>query len=143
MSPDPLVPFEFSDHTADILLRARGRSLPELFQNAAQGVLAAIGDLRARPEALQVRTELTAADREELLHDFLAEVLFLFDNQHLVVEGVAFDLLDDRRLDARLTGGTLDLQASALCREVKAVTYHELAVRESAGILEATVLLDI
>ncbi len=32
-------PFEYADHTADIMIIARGRSLGEAFKNAALGVL--------------------------------------------------------------------------------------------------------
>jgi len=136
-------PFELTDHTADLLLNARGRDLAELLANAARGLLAAIGQLRTSPELAEVSVALTAADREELFHDFLSEVLFLFENQHFVVESLRFDLLDDCRLDAILSGGMLDRQASVFHREVKAVTYHELAIRRAGGFLEATVVLDI
>lgn len=137
------LPFELSDHTADIRLTARGRTLPELFENAAHGLLTAIGELRAAGDGDAMPIELDADDRADLLHDFLSEVLFLFENQHWVMTSAEVTQLTDRRLDARLFGGPLDREASVLHREVKAVTYHELAVRECDGGFEATAILDI
>jgi SHS2 domain-containing protein len=138
-----LPPYELSDHTADIVLTARGGSLPELFENAARGLLSAVGELRVAGDPGELSIELDADDRADLLHDFLSEVLFLFETPHWVMTGATLSQLSDRRLEARLTGGPLDRDASILHREVKAVTYHELAVRERDGGFEATAILDI
>jgi protein archease len=49
----------------------------------------------------------------------------------------------DWRLLARLWGDKADREHHTLLREVKAVTYHRLEVRESNSRWQATVLLDI
>lgn len=136
-------PYELSDHTADIRLTARGKTLAEVFENAARGLLSAVGDLRPARGTTEMPIALDADDRANLLHDFLSEVLFLFENQHWVMTGMEATQLTDRRMEARLVGGPLDPSASVLHREVKAVTYHELAVREQDGVFEATAILDI
>lgn len=138
-----LPPYELSDHTADILLTARGGSLADLFENAARGLLSAVGELRVVGDPGELPIVLDADDRADLLHDFLSEVLFLFETQHWVMTGAALSQLSDRRLEARLIGGPLDRDGSVLHREVKAVTYHELAIRETEGGFEARAILDI
>lgn len=143
MTPDPLQPFELSDHTADIRLTARGQTLDELFVHAGQGLLAAVGDLHTTGEAVSLPVELSADNREDLLHDFLSEILFLFDNQHLVTQQVHLRRLDAHGLEADVIAAPLDRAASALQREVKAVTYHELSVRQQDGVWIATAILDI
>lgn len=138
------VPFEIHDHTADIMIRARGADLSELFANALAALYTVIGRLVTRPSAdCETTLELRAADREELLHDWLSEALFRFEAQRTVLRGPRFEVIEETRLCARVRCEALDPEQSELRREVKAVTYHGLAVEEADGGLACTVIVDI
>ena len=69
-------PYEFFDHTADIGVHVAGRTLQELFINAARAMYEALGDLQKTEDKRQRAVELRAESREDLLHDWLAELLY-------------------------------------------------------------------
>ena len=135
-------PYEILEHTADVGLRAFGQTLPELFANAARGMLALalepseVRPLESRP--LPARGE----DLEELLVHWLSEILYAVD-----AEGWQFA---DFRI-AKLEANEIEAEGRGERREragrgrvaVKAVTYHQVSVRETAEEWQAVVYFDI
>lgn len=136
-------PFEIRDHTADILLHVRGHDLPDLFGNAAEGLYAAMGEIAVGGPAADVSVTLAADDIEDLLHDWLADVLYRAVVAHTRLGRTRFDELTDRSLRATAEAALIDVDRSAFAREVKAVTYHGLAVRRTPTGFAADVVLDI
>lgn len=136
-------PYELRDHTADILLCARGHSMPELFANGLAGLYAVLGSLVAGPDAEKRTIRLAADNREELFHDWLSEALYYAEARHECLRDVEFVELTDTTLIAQATAARMDLARCEFDREIKAVTYHELAIRQEGNILVATVVIDI
>ena len=71
--------FEILDHTADVGIIAYGADLKQAFANAAKGLFSLITELGDVEEALHRDIELTAADEESLLVDWLNELVYYFD----------------------------------------------------------------
>ncbi|MGB9625100.1 MAG: archease [Phycisphaerae bacterium] len=136
-------PYEILDHTADMLLRIRGQDIRTLFANALAALYAVLGQLAAGPSVQPRLIRLTAGNREELLHDWLAEALYYAEVRHEVLRDVRFVELTDTALVAQAAGAALDMDRCAFDREIKAVTYHELAIRQEGDGLVATVVIDI
>jgi SHS2 domain-containing protein len=95
-----------------------------------------------------VRTEqsetidLSGADREFLLFDWLRELLLRFDAEHMVFGRFDVHVREDG-LTGTAWGEPLDPARHLLAHEVKAITYHELkVVRDGDGWL-AEVIVDI
>jgi SHS2 domain-containing protein len=135
--------YETFDHTADVGIRARAESLSSLFEEAARGLFAVIlvNPGAARPiEETSVSVEGT--EPEDLLHDWLAELLYVFDTERLVP--AEFKLrLTDTGLSATLLGEPLDPARHTVDAEVKAITYHGLTVRQEEGGWLAEVIVDL
>ncbi len=132
-------------HTADLGIEVTAPDRAALFETAARGMIACIGDLSpaAGAAAETVRVLLAAADEAALLRDWLAEVLFRVDQRRMTLAAVNFAALDAGRLDAEITLVPYDPARSVLRREVKAVTYHQLSVTRTASGFTARVLFDI
>jgi len=135
--------FELFDHTADLGLRVRAATMPGLLAPAADALYAAIGTLVAGDEAATRVFELSGGEPAELLRDFLTELLVLFEQEGTIATKIVCPVLDASRLAATCVLAPVDPDRSALAREVKAVTYHELAIREVDGGFEATMIVDI
>ncbi len=133
--------FEFLEHTADVKFRAYGRSREEVFANAGRALAAAITDV-SRVEAVDDRVVACAADDDEtLLHDFLSELLFLFEDEGFLYSGISVEL-DGDALSAKLCGELFQPDKHVLHGEVKAVTYHDMSIGDTGDGWEATVLCD-
>jgi SHS2 domain-containing protein len=136
--------FEFFDHTADIGVHIHGRSLAELFDNAAGALYEALGRLHKPKGALQKTIDLQAESLEDLLHDWLADLLYEIEVNHILYDHFEFRELTPSRLTATLSGGPIDFTRSETNEEIKAVTYHQLSVESQPdGSWRATVIFDV
>lgn len=135
--------FEFLEHTADIGVRARGRSVEEVFAEAARGLFHLMYD----PERVTPRQErliaLHANGYEELLYDFLSEIIYLLDADKLAMADVEITELSPHDLRARVRGERFDPDRHDGRMHVKAVTLHQLNVEEREGEWTAVVYFDI
>jgi len=135
--------FELFDHTADLGLRVRAATMPALLAPAADALYAAIGTLVAGDTAATRSIGLSGGEPAELLRDFLTELLVLFEQEGAIATEILSPILNTSRLAATCRIAPIDAARSELAREVKAVTYHELAIREVDGGFEATMIVDI
>jgi SHS2 domain-containing protein len=138
--PFPDIDFEEIEHTADWALRVRGRDLGELLVNAARGMVSLmISNPPATPVNVDRIIELESIDAESLLVDWLSELAYWAEAETLVF--YQFDLQDvtPTSLQAIVHGG----HAPNLKKHIKAVTYHNLEIIETAEGLEATVVFDV
>ncbi|HRX84620.1 MAG TPA: archease [Phycisphaerae bacterium] len=134
--------FELCDHTADLGVRVRADTREELVAPAIDGLYAAIGGLEPAPATEGRTLDFTGDDAAVLLRDLLAELLYLFEHERLIVVGTTVDTFDNAHLRVHVQLGQVPADA-AFDREVKAVTYHELSVQPTAGGYEAVYIVDI
>jgi SHS2 domain-containing protein len=132
--------YEVLPHTADLRIRARGRTLEELFRSALAGMGAVMQPAAAtRPSALERPIALTAPDAATLLVDFLSEALALAHVHREVYSDARFQELSSTTLRATLQG----IPVGGFARDVKAATYHEVEVIPTPYGHEATVVFDV
>jgi SHS2 domain-containing protein len=135
--------YETFEHTADMGLRVRAPDLDGLFAEAALGLFSLIvEDLDTVRPADRSRLRLDAESPEDLLRDWLGELLFLFDTQHRLFRRFE-PQVDAGHLVAEVFGEGYDPRRHRLGVEVKAVTYHGLALRRTGDGFEAELILDI
>ncbi len=135
--------YELFDHTADVGIRARAASRPELIAPATEALYAIIGELATSDATSPVTFSFEGTDPPVMLRDYLADVLSLFDRQGRRVTAVHVAVFDDTRLAVDTQTALIDPERSVYRHEVKAITYHELNIRPIAGGYEATLIVDI
>ncbi len=132
--------YRLLEHTADAMVEAHGESLGERFANAAYAMFDQMTDASKISPTGEVRVELKAEAREQLLVDFLQELLFLHDTENLVFG--EFDVeTDGMSLTARARGEAFDGSRHPKRSVVKGVTYHGLAFDDARKTV--TVLFDV
>lgn len=136
-------PYEIIDHTADIAIKAFGRTLSETFENAAKGMFDIITDSSHIRFIGEYKIELEASDTEQLLVDWLSELLFLNGAYNLVFGKFQVQIdVEGKRLSALVSGEKYDQSRHNAGMEIKAVTYHMLEVHASPPFY-VKVLFDI
>jgi SHS2 domain-containing protein len=135
--------YETFDHTADLGIRVRAPDLDTLFIEAGRALFAVIvEDLDTVEPRQQACFQLRGDDRELLLFDWLKEMLYEFDSQHLLFSRFQVHV-DDAGLNGTAWGEPLDRSRHALLHEVKAITYHGLTVEQTDQGWLAEVIVDI
>ena len=140
------MPYEFFPHTGDIGIRVWGRSLEELLRSAAQAFTTAVVDPASVRELEAVTVSCRASAPDLLLHDFLGELLFQFDARSRLVKDAEVAVAHDGEswlAEARTRGERIDAGRHHPKVLVKGITYHALAVNETAEGWQGTVILDI
>jgi len=131
--------FEEIEHTADWAYRVRGKNLAELFIQAALGLYALV-EMQLAPASETTRLiQLTGIDRESLLVAWLNELLYFHESEGLGFEGLEIQHLDETSIKAKVTGAP----TQQWLKDIKAVTYHNLAIHKIESGLEVTLVLDV
>lgn len=134
--------FELFDHTADVGIRVFAPDMNSLLEPAARGLYAVIGELAAAGAPQPHSLDLTGDEPALLLRDYLTELLVLFERDLCLIESIEGQF-STGRLSVRGRRYHVDEGRSVYYREVKAITYHELAIRPISGGYEATIIVDI
>jgi SHS2 domain-containing protein len=138
--------YRFIDHTADVAADLDGNTPGELFSSAAQALTDTITALeRVQPSVPQSIT-LEAPTLEDLLVDWLNELLYLFEVQNVLVSesDVTLGQRDGRwALSATARGEPFDPSRHPSRVLVKSATYHGLHVTHEDGTWRATIVFDI
>ena len=139
--------FKVFEHTADVGLEIFGDEIADVFEYAGRGMFDII--FHSAPPIIEpigeYKIKLQASDLEQLMVDWLDELLYIFSTEHIVFSN--YELSIDPKafsLEARVAGALVtDDELLGSC-EIKAVTYHMLIVKKIKHRgWEAKVLFDI
>jgi SHS2 domain-containing protein len=130
--------FEELEHTADWSLRIWGKSMADLLAAAARGMLALMV-VEAQPSKGTSRSiDMHAEDRESLLVAWLEDLLFELETRHVAPVQLALEAGDDW-----LHASLMEVPCPAPQKPIKAVTFHNLEVNQTADGLEAQIVFDV
>ena len=135
--------FRILEHTADVGFEAFGSTLPEVFENAAR----ALANLIAEPATVEpsetVRIEVGGTDGPDLLVNWLSEILYQHDAESWLFHDFKVEILDDHAVSGIAWGEKIDWARHQSNLMVKAITYHQLSLQQTADGWRAQVYVDI
>ncbi len=135
--------YRLLSHTADVGLRLYGESLAELFANAGRGLYWVMTDRRGIRPLITQEVEEEAPDQGALLVEWLNQLLYLFDTTGFLGKEIEVQEISSNRLRAVLKGEPFDPERHQCNTGIKAATFHNLEVEETAAGWQATIILDI
>ncbi len=135
-------PYTFISHTADIGIKVKGRTIKELFKNSAFALFDIIADLNHIKAEEDFKLNLASENPEELLHDWLKELLFQCNVNLFVFKRFNISKLSDTAIESIATGEHITSK-DILKTEIKAVTYHNLAIKKEKGIWKTAIIFDV
>jgi len=139
--------FAHLEHTADVLIEARGRTLEEAFEMAGIAVYEVITDTRkiSLKERYEMSTE--GLDLENLLYRWIEQALLYTD-----ADGVVFGkfavcrIVEDEegyRVEAAAWGEPFDPEKHEHRTIVKAMTYAQMSIKKEGDCWKLTFVVDI
>ena len=135
--------FRFLDHTADLGILVFGGDLEELFTNAGEAFFTIITDLRRVRESTERIIRVESTNLEDLMVNWLGELLYLHDVDGLLFRSFSIDELRDGTMKARARGEAFNEGRHVIKTEIKAVTYHQIEVKEEKGRWRARIIFDL
>jgi SHS2 domain-containing protein len=134
--------FEPLEHTADKGIRAFGRDMKELFENAAYGMFSLMADLTLYAPSEGREIEAQASDDSELLRAWLAELLYQFEVERILFVDFHVEEIAEGQVKGTAQGLPFD-GVEWLGSQVKAVTHHDLEINRTDDCLQAIVIFDV
>ncbi|MCX6769984.1 MAG: archease [Candidatus Micrarchaeota archaeon] len=129
--------YRFLEHTADIMFEAYGKTYSEALENSAHALFSVFGEAK---EKTHVDFLVSAPNLDELTVQSLADMLAYMDTHEIV-----FSRAKVKKFDP--AANSLEIEAFGEKKRpratVKAVTYHELMVKQDKEGWTIKVLLDV
>jgi len=141
--PEPPKAYEVFEHTADVGLHAFGRTLPELFVHAAQGMESLLVPAEQVRAVTSRQITVDGHDTISLLISWLNELVFLFDTEYLLFRNFVIETINETQLTGRAYGEPYDRQRHHLSSAIKAVTWHEAAITRLDEGYQARIIFDL
>ena len=135
--------YELIEHTADIGIRVVAKDLKGLFENTAAAIFDIMAEVKHSGSLAKKTIEITqtADDWDGLLVNWLNELLSLSATKELIFSDFKILQLEKNRLKAQVTA--TDLKNYQVKCEIKAATYHELEIKNTADRWQVQVILDV
>ncbi|MBW2599964.1 MAG: archease [Deltaproteobacteria bacterium] len=138
-----LPPYKIFDHTADLGVEIYGIDEEDLFRNAAF----ALFDIMTDVTLVHVRGEwevfAEGGDLEELLVNFLREILYMYNGEDLVLTECVISEMDNFHIKGIVRGEPFSEERHHMNIEIKAVTYHRVEIRKTQGAWIGKVICDV
>ena len=131
---------------ADIAIEAYGKNLDELFENTALAIFEETADLKNVEEKEKKLIKLNADNTEDLLYDFLSEILFLKDKDSFLFKKskIKIEEKDSKcSLTAELAGEPIDRNKHELRNDIKAITLHMFKIEKTKEGFKDLVVVDV
>jgi len=133
--------FEEIPHTADWSFRAFGRDLRELFANAAFAMFTLEGAVPPAAGAAEIsrRVAVEGIDYESLLVNWLSELLYWQEQARETYHRFVIEKISPTELCAEIFG----TPRGKIEKIIKAATYHNLKIEQTAEGWQVVVVVDV
>ena len=145
----PCPGFAHGEHTADVLVIAKGRTIEELFEYSALGVYEIMTDTSKVRPLRRLEVEVTGFDLYNLLYRWVEELLYYTDSEGMVFSIFRICSVERREdeewaLKAVVWGERFDPERHEHRTIVKAMTYAQMEIaRVGDSCWAATFVPDI
>jgi len=130
---------------ADIAYEAYGKDLNEVFENSALAIFELSADVKTIDPKKKLEIRLKHEKLDNLLYDFLSEILFLKDSKYMVFRNVKVQIKEGKKnqLKATLEGDTINSEKQLLENDIKAITMHMFELKKAGNGYKARIIVDI
>ncbi len=139
--------FEFLEHTADVYIRAHGKTMEEAYENAALAMFEVMTDTDKITQMQEETLEVEAEDQYALLYNWLEALLVKFETENMLYSKFQITNWEETdetfKFKAKIWGEKFDPQKHPQRVGVKAVTYHRMVIIRERDRVVLEFILDI
>jgi SHS2 domain-containing protein len=134
--------YEILEHPAELRLRVYGKTLEELFENAALAMaqtLSLATKFEIKNQISKIKIKVKSIDINSLLVDFLSEILAKSQINKAVYLVSSIKYGEKAKLEAEL----ISFPIERFDEDIKAVTYEDLDIKQSDDVWQTDLVFDI
>ena len=130
--------------SGDYIFDAYGETLEELFANCASACFHAMTDVEDIEKSISVNIEISGENIDELLFNFLSELIYFKDVNCMFFSDFKIVLdQDEKNIKAVVCGDSINYDKYKIKTDVKAVTYYGLKIIRRNNRFTVRVILDL
>ena len=139
--------FEFLEHTADVYVRAHGKTVEEAYENAALSMFETMTDSTKIAQTQEETVEVEAEDQYALLYSWLEALLVKSETEGMLYSKFQItewkETADIFKIKAKIWGEKFAPKKHPQKVAVKAVTYHLMVFIREVDKVILEFILDI
>ncbi len=139
--------FEFLEHTADVFIRAHGKTMEEAYENAALALFETMTDSEKIAQTQEQSLGIEAEDQYALLYNWLEALLVKFETENMLYSKFQItnwqETAEIFKFEAKVWGEKFDPETHSQKVAVKAVTYHRMVIIKEKDRVVLEFILDI
>ena len=139
--------FEFLEHTADVYIRAHGKTMEEAYENSALAMFEVMTDTDKITQMQEDTLDVEAEDQYALLYNWLEALLVKFETENMLYSKFQITNWEETdesfKFKAKIWGEKFDPQKHPQRVGVKAVTYHRMVIIRERDQVVLEFILDI
>ena len=139
--------YEYLEHTADLKIRAYGKTLEQAFVNIAIGAFDFLTNTTKVKKKIEKKISIKAKRIESLLYDFLEELLFMLDTNGFILAEIKDMVIredkDNKKYSLQCFALGDDYKNYEVKGNIKSVTYSEMLIKKEKDGFVIEVVLDI
>lgn len=136
--------YKFLEHTADMKFIVHGKDLKTIFENSVLALSEYLSKGEKVEESITKRFKIFGRDYEELLYNFIDEIIYFLDAENFVAANAKVKL-EKKKDKIELRAIVFGDQAKNYknLEGVKSATYSEMYIKKKMGKWEAQVVVDV
>ena len=139
--------FEFLEHTADVYIRAHGKTMEEAYENSALAMFEVMTDTDKITQMQEDTLDVEAEDQYALLYNWLEALLVKFETENMLYSKFQITNWEETdenfKFKAKIWGEKFDPHKHPQRVGVKAVTYHRMVIIRERDQVVLEFILDI
>jgi SHS2 domain-containing protein len=134
--------YEIIEHTADVGIKVKGNSVTEIFWKAMHATVDILsGGIEIQP-VIERGFSTKEENIETALVSILEEIIYFFEKESFLPSMCSVRIKEDA-YEIKLKGDIVSAEDIKNGTEIKAVTYHQLKIKEVRGGYQVTVIFDV
>lgn len=126
--------FIYLDHTADVMFESYGSTIEEAFSNSAMAMFNILTDIKKVKPVKEYSIKIKSNKIEKLLFDFLDNLLFYLDTEHIIFSKFDISIKKDKgffNLNCKCYGDNINNYDRH--GDIKAPTYNEMLIKKKTN----------
>jgi len=135
--------YKLLDHTADLAIQVNGKDLNDLFRNSSIAIMDLSYPIYTVKNKIEHTISATGNDAEQLLVNWLQEILYLMEVKKLVFCDIGLEITNRTQAKGTLFGEKINYKIHEPLNDIKAVTFSNLKIVRKGNNYSTEIVLDI
>ncbi len=127
--------------TSDVMFEAYGKSLKELFENAAEALFSIICEIKVVKPKKSKKISIQSSNLQNLMFAWLQELIAMVDIEEMFFSKFKIESINEKSLKATIYGESTSPEKGNTV--VKSVTNYNYKLEKTSKGYQVTVVLDI